>query len=142
MKIVINISEKPIKTLFSNRFCFNFVSQISWLIYAMKCNIIFHKLCKTGCCFTNMWILVYKLASNKSHGNIHGGWYFWPVPYAYLGVLLGKGVNLRGGTHHFLPCQKVPLYFWISLELLPWPPFFLLFLFLLYNIHIGRQWYW
>ena len=29
MKIVINISEKPIKTLFSNRFCFNVVSKLS-----------------------------------------------------------------------------------------------------------------
>ena len=28
MKNVINISEEPIKTLFSNRFCFNVVSQI------------------------------------------------------------------------------------------------------------------
>ena len=57
----------------------------------MKCNIIFHKLCKTGCCFTNMWILVYKLASNKSHENIHGVGIFGLCPISIWGYYWEKG---------------------------------------------------
>lgn len=57
----------------------------------MKCNIIFHKLCKTGCCFTNMWILVYKLASMRVMGTSMGVGTFGLCPMPIWGYYWEKG---------------------------------------------------
>ena len=57
----------------------------------MKCDIIFNKLRKTGCCFKNNWILVYKLGSNKRHGNIHGVVTFGMCPMSIWGYFWERG---------------------------------------------------